>query len=183
MARPEKKQAKKPRSSKHTKKAPAWRRFEREIENIYRDLGAINVVHDTNMDGNQIDVYVEIPLLDGTFERRIISCKHFDSAAGVESVREWNAVFQSLSHSGKVDVGSIVSATGFSQDANALARTTGIKLITIDQLRLASYDFVPYVKGQLAEFEAERVFDENLYIPTRVCRDGRREVLGSDVFG
>jgi hypothetical protein len=86
---------------KVVKKNPEWRAFEQEVANIYRALGAKVVEHDVNKDGHQIDVYVEMENTDTTTIKIIISCKHHDSPAGVETVREWNQVFDALRRSAK----------------------------------------------------------------------------------
>jgi hypothetical protein len=166
-----------PHNMKKAIKNKAWHDFEKEVAALYKELGAVKVIHDIDVDGNQIDVYVEMPIVGMGYVKTIISCKHYKSAVGVPQVREWNEVFVGLKHSGKVDLAVIVTGQGFSNKANTFAEAKGIKLVTIEGLRLESNDFVPYVKGQLADFEKEDIFARPYYIPMKVRMDGNKIIL------
>src|SRR5437016_4386794 len=112
-------------------KVPEWKEFEREVAQLYRDLGAINVVDDVNLAGNQVDVYAEVPLPDGSYNRYAISCKRYNDAAGVADVREWHHFVRALRDANLVDTGVVVSRVGFSREAKELAATLGIKLFSL----------------------------------------------------
>jgi hypothetical protein len=161
------------------KKPKAWKRLQEEVATLYRDLGAVRVVEDMNIDGHQIDVYVEMPHCNGSILREVVSCKDYSRPAGAPAVREWNAVFQALSAE-KRDIATIVSTHGFTQDAHPAASACGVKLVTLDQLRWASCDFTPYLRALSSEFRKLPVFAEKRYIPLRLCEDGSTKVLDAE---
>jgi hypothetical protein len=163
------------------RKVPAWKAFQIQVAQLYRELGALNVKEDINLDGNQIDVYAEVPALDGNHLRTVISCKDYGRPVGVGDVREWEQVFRPLHNAGKVDLACIVSANGFSQDAAPQASLTGIRLMTIEQLKWAACDFAPYLRRQLEQLQAEDVFANNRYIPMRAALDGTTRPVSADV--
>jgi uncharacterized protein YjbI with pentapeptide repeats len=152
-------------------KSRKWRSFEREVMQLYRDLGALDVEHDIDIDGNQIDVFARVPAMDGTSMRTIISCKCYSSPVGVQAVKEWNLVFRSLHQANKVDTAIIVSHGEFSRPAKALAASIGIRVLTLDQLRWASADLSPYLLRFSAALREEMIFKHDRFVPMRVKHD------------
>lgn len=154
-----------------------WREFESYVVDLYRDLGALELVHDINICGNQIDVFAIVPSYDGSFAKTIISCKHYTGVVGVSAVREWNHVFKALFDARQADSAVIVANEGFTQNAHRLAKDTGIRLTTVDQLRWASCDFTPYLKTRASEFAAEPLFAKKRYISLKLRFDGTRDTI------
>lgn len=163
--------------AKKSSKNPAWKQFEEYVANLYSEFGCQDVATDINIEGNQIDVFGNMPNCDGTYLRAIISCKNYNSRVGVGAVREWYCVFRALFDVGKADIGLIVSSKGFTQDAQALARKVGIKLVSIENLRWAGIDFRPYLNASISQFMSEPVFSRNCYVPMKVRFDGTKTVV------
>lgn len=149
-------------------KSPEWRKFELDVAQLYRDLGAVNVQDDVNIAGNQVDVYAELPMPDGSFNRYAVSCKRYDTSAGIEDVKEWHNVVRTLKDSHRADTGVIVSQLGFSRPAKQLADEVGLKLFSFAQLQWANTDLTPYIDEITKAYEDVPVFKENLYIKTRL---------------
>jgi tRNA A37 threonylcarbamoyladenosine biosynthesis protein TsaE len=154
-----------------------WREFEKYVAQLYSELGSIEVSHDINIQGNQIDVYAMVPVFDGTYNKAVVSCKCYKNNVGVSDIREWHLVTRSLIDSGNADIGVIVSANGFTQDAQALGKRLGIKLIPIETLRWASINFKPYLEAMVKNFSNEPVFSNKYYIPMRLQYDGTKEIV------
>ncbi len=155
-----------------------WLEFERDVSDAYRALGARNVQHDVNLNGHQIDVYAEIPVVDGTFLRSIVSCKCYAGVAGIDDVKEVSHVFDTLRASRTVDHATIVSKRGFSRPAKQLAVTLGIRLLELADLVRSQIDLTPYRDDVINAFQAEPLFRDDFYIPLRL-RDESCQVVPS----
>lgn len=150
-----------------------WKKFEKQVAEVYRELGATEIECDKDIDGHQIDVFAIVPLPDGTYSRNIISCKCYGRLAGVGEVKELNQVFLALRHNNKADIAVLVSNVGFSRQAKSAAESLGIRLRTIEQLQWANVDLLPYLRATRAKFQEEPVFEQNLFVPLRCRVEGR----------
>jgi len=92
------------------------RALERQVAAIYRALGA-RARHDAPMAGHQIDVYVESSGLDGSLHRIAVEAKDWQSPVGIDVVRDWVLVVDTLRRAGLIDEGIIVSPVGFTRPA------------------------------------------------------------------
>ncbi len=111
--------------------------FEREVAELVRTLGARRVVHNSIIDGYQIDIFAE-STLSGTglgTVRTVIECKAYVRPVGVEAIHAFGSVFINLRHTGKVDKGIVVSLSGFTAQAKAAADAMAIELLEIDELK------------------------------------------------
>jgi hypothetical protein len=160
-------------------KSKAWLEFEKHVAEVYSNLGAIDIQHDINLAGNQIDVLLRLPTGDGLYYRTILSCKCYANAAGVDDVKEWHLVFSALRNLGLVDLAVIVSKTSFSKQAKELAEKSGIRLLTIAQLERADTDLLPYVREVRKEVAQDPVFVGKLYIPIRLRSHSDGSVVAS----
>ena len=168
--------------AKKTTKSKAWKQFERRIGNLYRELGAREVEVDKDVAGNQIDVFAVVPRIDGTFSRDIISCKCYNCNAGIKDVREWYEVFQVCHRANAADQAVVVTNRDFSRNAKTLAKEVGIHLRTVEQLKWASVDLVPYLEDVRARIASERVFKDNIYVPLRFVHEGNTREVTQDAL-
>ena len=108
--------------------------FERKVAELYRLLGARRVVHNTIIEGSQVDIFVESELSDGTPVRTIVECKSYSRPVGAEAVGAFSVVFKNLHYSGKADKGILVSQSGFTAQAKVMASAAGLELYEIVEL-------------------------------------------------
>ncbi len=167
---------------KRSRKPKAWQDFEQEVALLYQELGAREVEVDKDVAGNQVDVFAIVPRIDGTYSRDIISCKCYSRNAGVKDVREWHEVFQACFRANEADNAVLVTNNEFSRQAKVLARSTGIHLRTVEQLKWANVDLGPYVQEASAEMQAEPVFRDGIYVPLRFIREGEQRELPEAVL-
>jgi len=95
--------------------------LERQVADLYRDMGAWKVEHDVPMAGHQIDVYVEMAAPDHSVHRIAVEVKDWRSPVGIDVVRDWALVVDDLRRGGLVDEGVIVSLRGFTKPARQAA--------------------------------------------------------------
>lgn len=109
--------------------------FERTVAELFRSLGARRVVHNSIIDGSQIDLFVEnvVPGAAANI-KMVIECKDFARPVGVDAVNGFAIVFRNLRYLGKVDIGILISRSGFTTQAKAAAATTGIQLLELEDL-------------------------------------------------
>lgn len=114
--------------------------LERKVANLYRAMGAWKVEHDVWLAGHQIDVYVEMGGQDGWLHRIAVEVKDWQRPVGIEVVRDWTLVVDSLRRAGLVDEGVIVSIEGFTKPARRAAdehdsRGTPTRLLELADLQ------------------------------------------------
>ncbi len=102
--------------------------LERSIADAYRQMGATKVVHDVEIAGNQIDVYVELPTPGHSVHRVAVEAKDYTKPVGIQIVNDFAQIVNLLHGKHLVDEGVIVSSAGFSKQARNAAETHGIQL-------------------------------------------------------
>lgn len=102
--------------------------FEKEVANLFRKLGAKNVVHDTLIAGSQIDVYVEFETPSGLKHRIIVDAKHWKEKVGKQTVVDFAKVADNLRRLNLSDETMIVSEIGFTRQARDAAKENAIEL-------------------------------------------------------
>jgi hypothetical protein len=113
------------------------RALERKVANFYRRMGAWRVEHDVLKAGHQIDVYVEMVGLDHSMHRIAVEAKDWQSPVGIDVVRDWALVVDSLRRAGLIDEGVIVSHIGFTKPARQAAADYSRQGLPIRLLELA----------------------------------------------
>jgi hypothetical protein len=109
-------------------------RFEREVADLYRSLGA-DVRHDVSLAGNQIDIVVNERTASGSVVTRIVECKAYSTPVGVHQVRTFALTSKLLRDRHLADVATMVSATsGFTKQARVAAEEFGIDLLEFADL-------------------------------------------------
>jgi hypothetical protein len=111
-----------------------WERFEDEVAKVYRSLGA-SVKQNLNIGGFQGDIVAEEATQSGQKLRLLVECKFYRDKVGNRVVNDFARVVATLKASELIDRGVIVSYRGFTQDATLVAESTGLELLTLDDLR------------------------------------------------
>ncbi len=111
-----------------------WKSFEKEVAELYRSLGAM-VRQNVSLGGLQIDIFVEEETASRQRLRLAVECKFYHERVGNRVANDFARVAATLKASDLADRGVIVSEKGFTKDASLVSETTGIELITIDDLR------------------------------------------------
>ena len=109
--------------------------FEKEVAELYSLLGADKIIRNRIIDGNQIDIYAEHKLPDGSVVTSIIECKNYSKNVGIEDVSKFTNVFKNLHYAGKADKGIIVSKTGFTAQSRQAAESFGVELFEFEELK------------------------------------------------
>ena len=117
-----------------SKKARTGEKLEREVADLYRELGARNVQHDVDMLGNQIDVCVELPAA-GFRQRLAVEVKNITRRVGKAIVNDFARIAHRLREKEIIDEGVIVSAPGFTRQARDAAQAHGITLLKMSDLK------------------------------------------------
>ena len=112
----------------------SWARFEDEVSQLYRDLGA-DVKQNVNLAGFQIDVYVEEETPSKQKIRSAIECKFYKDKIGNRIVNDFVREIETLKQRKLVDKGVIVSYAGFSAQAHEVAKNTGVELRHIKDIK------------------------------------------------
>ena len=103
--------------------------LERRVAQAYRDMGARKVEQDVEMEGHQIDVYVELETADRGLQRIAVEAKDYTKPVGIRIVTDFSGVVDHLRRERRIDRGVIVSAAGFSRQARNAAEKQGIRLL------------------------------------------------------
>lgn len=108
--------------------------FEKAVSAVFAELGYKNVIHNRIIDGNRIDITAEHVAPDGSVVKYILECKDYDGNVGIEEVNKFALVFNNLRNSGKVDLGVIVSKSGFTAIGRQAAEAYGLELYEYEAL-------------------------------------------------
>lgn len=111
-----------------------WETFEEEVAAAYRSLGG-TVRRNQNLAGLQIDLLVEEETQSRQKLRLAVECKYYKEPVGNRIVNDFARVVGTLKGANLADRGVIVSREGFTKDASLVAGTTGIELLTLEDLR------------------------------------------------
>jgi hypothetical protein len=111
-----------------------WEIFEIAVANYFRQKGA-TASRNVPIAGSQIDVLIEESTASGQLIKSIVECKDFSRPVGVDAVRQFAGVAQSLIMSRTVDKAIIVSKSGYTREARAAAEAFEIRLLEFDELR------------------------------------------------
>jgi hypothetical protein len=125
-----------------------WRKFEEEVASAYRRLGG-TVKPNQNLAGMQIDLLVEEETQSRQRLRLAVECKYYKEPVGNRIVNDFARVVATLKTANLADRGVIVSHAGFTQDASLVGGTTGLELLTLEDLRQQV--------GRLQKAEPDRV--------------------------
>jgi len=109
--------------------------LERLVAEAYRALGARSVKHDVELEGHQIDVYVELETQDRGLHRIAVEAKEYSGKVGIRIVEDFLVVVDHLRRERLIDEGVIVSTAGFSRPARNAARNARVRLLELDDLQ------------------------------------------------
>lgn len=98
------------------------KQFERVIAGLYRELGARKVEHDVEIEGHQIDVYVEFDLPEKSVHRIAIEAKDRASPVGIKIVSNFSRLVRQLREHGRVESGVMIAEKGFTRPARNHAK-------------------------------------------------------------
>ena len=125
-------------------------RFEEKVASMLKLKGYVNVVHNTNIGGKQIDVYGEFPTPRGDLNC-IVECKKYKDKVGIKAIEEFAGLMSLLKN---IDHGYIISDIGFTDKAKALAKNNEkIILKSFHEFIDTLYDCSNYIKYKIEEWE------------------------------
>lgn len=113
--------------------------LEKKVADAYRQLGAKIVEHNTDLNGNQIDVYVELETPSGLLHRIAVESKDWARPVGISVVNSFANIVRLLRNNKLIDEGVVVSASGFSRQARMAGKNNGIRLFELKDLELLAY--------------------------------------------
>ena len=116
-----------------------WRTFEDDVSQLYRSMGA-KVTQNVNLAGFQIDILVQERNCSGQQVRSAVECKFYRGKVGFKIINDFARKILTLMHNGLVDKGILVSWAGFTPQAQANAKATGIELKHYEEIKLVSLD-------------------------------------------
>lgn len=153
------------------------KKLEDEVADIYRELeGTIKVEQNINIAGIQVDVYVEVMSNDGIINKYAIDSKNFNKDVNSQCVRDCITNFIVMKQSNRIDQGIIVSATGFTADADTAAKETNIRLVSIKDLRRRVLDFSPYLNKWIETYEKEDLKRMPKYLPLTAKNEEQEDI-------
>ncbi len=109
--------------------------LEEKVANIYRRFGAI-VKQNYPISGHEIDIYVELPNIDGIITKYAVECKDYNKKIGKDITSKCALVFDELIKFREINKGIIVSTLGYTQPAYSNAKGKGIELLTLSDLEI-----------------------------------------------
>lgn len=102
--------------------------LERRVADAYRQMGATKVVHDVEVAGNQLDVYVELPATGHSVHRVAVEVKDYAKPVGIRIINDFAHIVRLLHGERLIDEGVIVSSGGFSKQARNAAASYELQL-------------------------------------------------------
>ena len=102
--------------------------FEDLVADYFRALGA-TVVQNTNLIGFQIDALVTETTGSGAPLRTVVECKFYQDKIGNRLVNDFIRIVQTIKEAGEADRGMIVAYSGFTQDAQLVAKNSSVQLV------------------------------------------------------
>jgi hypothetical protein len=150
--------------------------LETEVADIYLQLGARDVQTNIKVSGQQLDVYVVLPTLDGFSTRVGIDCKNYDNNVGVNEVNKSAQKLALLRQAGMIDIPALVSSNGFTPEAKIAADSLGVKTVSLRQLIQKTADFSFYLEGAISKYEKTPFHQMELYTKLNcTSEDGRAQ--------
>jgi ATP/maltotriose-dependent transcriptional regulator MalT len=102
--------------------------FERKVAKYYQELGIKTVIHDKEVGGQQIDVYLEEETLTGNVFRTAIEVKLHSKPLGIRFIRKSAEIYKFLKDNGLIDCYVLLSSCGFTKPGRKAAEAANIKL-------------------------------------------------------
>jgi len=113
-----------------------WSDFENVIAQMYRLIGAESVKQNVNLNGQQVDIYVEEKTTSGQIIRTAVECKFYQKHVGKDVVVNYCIISDFLKKSGEIDKSVLVAYNGFTQDAFLAAKSMNVDLVTFADLEV-----------------------------------------------
>ena len=108
------------------------RQFELKVIEKLQDLPSANVIHNINKDGDQCDIFLNFLSPIGEI-KCYIECKNYNRDVGIDVVNKFYNTFNTHRFLGNADKGVIISALGFTENANTKADRLGIVTLPFHQ--------------------------------------------------
>jgi hypothetical protein len=114
------------------------------------------VKHDLLISGSQIDLYAEKG--DFLFKHRlIVECKDHKNDIGVDELRNFSSIINTLTKPAKPFFGLFVASKGFTKTAKQFSKTSGINVLTFEELIGLSFNLDSIISGTIAQFECDEL--------------------------
>lgn len=128
-----------------------WAQFEADVRTALEAAG-FNVEADVLLAGCQVDLYAERKR-DLFTDRLVVECKAEAKTIGVEQIRGFSGMVQTISSNEKTVCGLFVANSGFTRFARAFARDAGIQARTLSELITISFDAGRVISNTIAWFK------------------------------
>src|SRR5262249_39774015 len=106
--------------------------------------------------GNQIDLYAELTS-ELHVHRLVVECKDISEEVGIEQVRQLHTRVDSVTSKSQPVQGLLVSRSGFTRTAKALAGSLNIQLLELKDLERLSFDPFSVASYVLNSFERDEL--------------------------
>ncbi len=150
--------------------------LEQRVAEVYRHLGAQGITTNTRLAGQELDVFVSMPGVDGFATRIGIDCKNYRGKVGVNTVNESAQKLALLRQCGEIDVPVLVSSAGFTAEATSAAKALGVRTTTIADLLRRLADFSGYLEASVRDYERTRLYADELYRPLHGISEDDRDL-------
>lgn len=120
------------------KDVPQWSDFE-FVTKIGLEALGYTVIRDVQLAGSQVDLYAELPG-ELYVHRVVVECKDHAREIGIETVRQFHALIDSITSRAQPVTGLIVSRRGFTRTAKTFAESVNLMLFELDALLKLSFD-------------------------------------------
>src|SRR5262249_50749683 len=122
---------------------------------IFRSLGG-KVEHDTELAGNQIDVFVVERTPSGVTLRMAVECKAFRKQVGLGTTNFYCQLSQLLKQRGLMDKFAIVGESGFTKNARKAGLEYGVELMEYEELLAKVADREALARSEERQIKAEQ---------------------------
>lgn len=149
---------------------PGGRAFEKRVVDAYRALG-YQVTHNVQLPGKQTDVLAQREVEGAPTLVVAIECKDWGEPVGNDTVLEFISRIVTQRASNAITAGVLVSAAGFTADAQAAgAANPNVTLLSWDDLSAQILDVRNQMRKRIADYESSTIYQD--YLPLKI------EVLG-----
>jgi len=142
--------SRKARGHQSVKKGKA---FEEKVAAIYRLLGA-KITPNIEINSKKVDLFITLPVAGASSQHRIIvECKDSKPKNQQEIVSAFHSLLIRARNNDQADSVEIITTGEWSDPAKAVARETGVALLTYEQKLAQLMSFESYLQGLVNRFE------------------------------
>jgi hypothetical protein len=162
--------------------------FEQRVADAYKTLG-FQVTPNVQLGGKQTDLLARHDIAGGPTVKLAIECKDHAKAVGNADVLTFVARVAAQVASSAITGGVLVSASGFTADARAVASdNSDVTLLSWSELSSQIFDVRNQLREAVGHYEASAIFQDYLPLATELLRwstmtqERSREATGEEVL-